>query len=150
MPRIVAQLQGLHLYAWVTTAYMLSSTVMVPIYGKLNDIFGRKRILLVGVGLFLAGSTLCGLAGEFGRLPVLGGGMTQLIVFRGLQGLGGGALFTSAFAIIGDLFAPRERAKFTGMFGAVFALASIVGPVLGGFFTDLGTTRFLGLEVAGW
>src|ERR1700753_1466449 len=100
MPRIVAQLQGLNLYAWVTTAYMLSSTVMVPIYGKLNDIYGRKRILVIGVISFLAGSVVCGLAGEFGPLPILGGGMTQLIVFRGLQGFGGGALFTSAFAII--------------------------------------------------
>jgi EmrB/QacA subfamily drug resistance transporter len=150
MPRIVAELSGLHLYAWVTTAYMLSSTVMVPIYGKLNDIYGRKSVLIAGVLIFLSGSVLCGLSGEFGRLPVLGGGMTQLIVFRGLQGLGGGALFTSAFAIIADLYPPRERAKFAGMFGGVFGLASIVGPVIGGFFTDLGTTSIAGLPVAGW
>src|ERR1700761_9308506 len=78
MPRIVAQLKGLNLYAWVTTAYMLSSTVMVPIYGKLNDIYGRKRILIIGVILFTLGSMLCGLSGEFGTLPILGGGMTQL------------------------------------------------------------------------
>ncbi len=150
MPRIVAQLQGLNLYAWVTTAYMLSSTVMVPIYGKLNDIYGRKSVLITGVCIFLAGSMLCGLAGEFGRLPILGGGMTQLVVFRGLQGLGGGALFTSAFAIIADLYPPRERAKFAGMFGGVFGLASIVGPVIGGFFTDLGPTHLGGLNIAGW
>jgi EmrB/QacA subfamily drug resistance transporter len=150
MPRIVSQLQGLNLYAWVTTAYMLSSTVMVPIYGKLGDIYGRKAILIVGVLIFLAGSMLCGLAGEFGTLPILGGGMTQLIVFRGLQGLGGGALFTSAFAIIGDLFPPRERAKFAGLFGGVFGLASVIGPVVGGFFTDLGMTHFLGVAIAGW
>jgi EmrB/QacA subfamily drug resistance transporter len=150
MPRIVAQLQGLNLYAWVTTAYMLSSTVMVPIYGKLNDIYGRKSVLISGVLIFLSGSVLCGLSGEFGRLPILGGGMTQLIVFRGLQGLGGGALFTSAFAIIADLYPPRERAKFAGMFGGVFGLASIIGPVIGGFFTDLGTTYLFGMPVAGW
>jgi len=150
MPRIVAQLHGLNLYAWVTTAYMLASTVMVPIYGKLNDIFGRKPVLVAGIVLFMSGSMLCGMAGEFGPLPVLGGGMSQLVVFRGLQGLGGAALFTSAFAIIGDLFPPRERAKFAGMFGAVFGLASLVGPVIGGFFTDLGVTRFAGLDIAGW
>jgi EmrB/QacA subfamily drug resistance transporter len=150
MPRIVAQLQGLNLYAWVTTAYMLSSTVTVPIYGKLGDIFGRKAVLLTGVVIFMAGSALCGLAGEFGRLPVLGGGMSQLIVFRGLQGLGGGALFTSAFAIIADLYPPRERAKFAGMFGGVFGLASIVGPVIGGALTDLGVTYVAGVPVAGW
>ena len=150
MPRIVSQLQGLNLYAWVTTAYMLASTVMVPIYGKLNDLYGRKPVLVAGVSIFVVGSALCGLAGEFGRLPVLGGGMTQLIVFRAIQGLGGGALFTSAFAIIADLYPPRERAKFAGLFGSVFGLASILGPVIGGFFTDLGTTHVLGLPVAGW
>ena len=150
MPRIVAQLKGLNLYAWVTTAYMLSSTVMVPIYGKLNDIYGRKPILITGVIIFTLGSMLCGLSGEFGDLPILGGGMTQLIVFRGMQGFGGGALFTSAFAIIADLYPPRERAKFAGLFGGVFGLASVVGPVLGGFFTDLGMTHLFGVAIAGW
>jgi EmrB/QacA subfamily drug resistance transporter len=150
MPRIVAELQGLNLYAWVTTAYMLASTVTVPIYGKLNDIFGRKAVLLSGIGVFLFGSFLCGLSGEFGRLPVLGGGMTQLIVFRAIQGLGGGALFTTAFAIISDLFPPRERAKYAGLFGSVFGLASLLGPVIGGFFTDHGTVRLGGLVIEGW
>ena len=87
MPKIVSQLSGLELYSWVTTAYLLSSTVMVPIYGKLSDIYGRKPILLTGMGIFIIGSMLCGMAGEFGTLPLLGGGMTQLIVFRGVQGL---------------------------------------------------------------
>lgn len=150
MPRIVAELQGLNLYAWVTTAYMLASTVTVPIYGKLNDIFGRKAVLLSGMGIFLFGSFLCGLSGEFGRLPVLGGGMTQLIVFRAIQGLGGGALFTTAFAIISDLFPPRERAKFAGLFGSVFGLASLLGPVIGGFFTDHGTIRLGAFVIEGW
>jgi EmrB/QacA subfamily drug resistance transporter len=150
MPRIVAQLQGLNLYAWVTTAYLLASTVMVPIYGKLSDLFGRKAVLVTGVGIFTAGSFLCGMAGEFGPLPLIGGGMVQLIVFRAVQGIGGGALFTCAFAIIADMFAPRDRAKLGGMFGSVFGLASVLGPVIGGFFTDLGTTHLGPLAIAGW
>jgi EmrB/QacA subfamily drug resistance transporter len=150
MPRIVAELQGLNLYAWVTTAYLLSSTVMVPIYGKLSDLYGRKSILLVGVSLFTLGSVLCGAAGEFGRLPLLGGGMVQLIVFRAVQGLGGGALFTSAFAIIADMFPPRERGKFGGLFGSVFGLASILGPIIGGFFAQLGPTHIGPMVVEGW
>lgn len=150
MPRIVAQLQGLNLYAWVTTAYLLASTVMVPIYGKLSDLYGRKAILLTGVGLFMLGSVLCGAAGEFGRLPILGGGMVQLIVFRAVQGLGGGALFTSAFAIIADMFPPRERGRFGGLFGAAFGLASIIGPLIGGFFAQLGPSHWGGLTIAGW
>ena len=150
MPRIVAQLQGLSLYAWVTTVYLLSSTVMVPIWGKLGDLFGRKIILIWGVSIFILGSALCGLSGEFGELPVLGGGMTQLIVFRGLQGIGGGALFTSAFAVIADLYPPRDRGKLSGYFGAVFGLASIVGPVIGGFLTEHGTTHLGGITIAGW
>jgi EmrB/QacA subfamily drug resistance transporter len=150
MPRIIEQLHGLSMYAWVTTAYMLTSTVVVPIYGKLSDLYGRKPILIIGVLLFLGGSALCGLAGEFGDLPVLGGGMTQLIVFRAIQGLGGGALMTCVFAIIADLFPPRERGKMFGVFGSVFGLATIIGPFIGGFFTDHGTVTLLNHEVAGW
>lgn len=150
MPRIVAQLSGLDLYPWVTTAYLLASTVMVPIYGKLSDIFGRKPILVIGIVLFMIGSVLCGLSGEFGDLPLIGGGMPQLIVFRAIQGLGGAGLITSAFAVIADLYPPRERAKMGGLFGSVFGLASVVGPLIGGFFTDLPTAHFMGLEIAGW
>jgi EmrB/QacA subfamily drug resistance transporter len=150
MPRIVAELSGLHLYAWVTTAYMLASTVMVPIYGKLGDIFGRKPVLVAGVLIFMAGSALCGLAGEFGRLPILGGGMTQLIASRTVQGLGGGALFTTALAIVADIYGPRERAKFSGVFGSIFGVFSLIGPVIGGFFTDHGTVTLFGHVIAGW
>jgi len=150
MPRIIEQLQGLSMYAWVTTSYMLTSTVAVPIYGRLSDIYGRKPVLVSGVLVFLAGSVLCGLAGEFGDLPVLGSGMMQLVVFRAIQGLGGGALMTSVFATIADLFPPRERGKFFGLFGSVFGLATVIGPFVGGFFTDHGTVTLLGYEVAGW
>lgn len=150
MPRIVAELHGFSLYAWVTTAYLLTSTVSVPIWGKLGDIYGRKAALTAAIGVFLAGSWLSGLSGEFGSLPLVGDGMTQLILFRALQGVGGGGLFTVAYALIGDLYSPRERAKFGGMFGAVFAVASAVGPVIGGFFSDHGTVEIAGHVIAGW
>jgi EmrB/QacA subfamily drug resistance transporter len=149
MPRIIAELNGLTLYSWVTTAYLLSSTVMVPIWGKLGDIYGRKPVLLSGIAVFLAGSWLSGLSGEFG--PLLGmSGMVQLIVFRALQGIGGGALFTTAFAIIADLYPPRERGRFAGIFGSVFGLASVLGPPIGGYFTDHGTVQIGAHVVAGW
>jgi EmrB/QacA subfamily drug resistance transporter len=114
------------LYPWITTAYLVVSTVMVPIYGKLSDSFGRKRILMIGIALFVSGSALCG----FSRTTV------HLILFRALQGSGAAALFTSAFAVIADIFPPAVRGKYTGLFGAVFGLSSIVGPLLGGFLTD--------------
>jgi EmrB/QacA subfamily drug resistance transporter len=149
MPRIISELHGLTLYSWVTTAYLLTSTVMVPIWGKLGDIYGRKPILVVGISIFLVGSWLSGLSGEFG--PILGvSGMVQLIVFRALQGIGGGALFTTAFAIIADLYPPRERGKFAGIFGSVFGLSSVLGPLIGGYFTDHGTVQIGSHVVAGW
>ncbi|GGE02016.1 hypothetical protein GCM10011529_05530 [Polymorphobacter glacialis] len=150
MPRIVAELQGLDRIAWVGTAYLLSSTVTVPIYGKLGDIHGRRPVLVFGVLVFLGGSMLCGLAGEFGPLPLLGDGMNQLIVFRAVQGLGAGALATGAFATVADLAPPAERGKYSGWFGAMFGLAGLAGPVLGGFLTDHATTMVLGHQVSGW
>lgn len=150
MPRIIADLNGLELYAWVSIAYMLTATVLVPIYGKLGDLYGRKRILIIGLSIFLLGSALCGLSGEFGTLPVLGDGMRQLIIFRAVKGVGGAALFTSAIAIIADMYAPRERAKFVGLFGAVFGLATIIGPGIGGLLTDYASVTIGGYDIAGW
>src|SRR5581483_6249818 len=109
-----------------------------------------KPILLTGVTIFLVGSWLAGLAGEARHLPLLGGGMTQLIAFRAVQGIGGGALFTTAQAIIAELYAPRERAKFGGLLGSVYGVASVAGPVIGGFLTDHGTVHLFGQTIAGW
>lgn len=126
LPRIVTDLAGNELYVWVVTVYLLAATVSGPIYGKLGDLFGRRPMMMFGVSLFLLGSLLCALSQE----------MWHLIVFRGIQGLGAGAIFPIALAIIGDLFSPRERGRYQGLFGAVFALASIIGPALGGILTD--------------
>jgi EmrB/QacA subfamily drug resistance transporter len=126
LPRIVTDLNGASLYAWVVSAYLLSSTVTVPIYGKFSDVFGRKVMLMIGVCLFLAGSWLSGASQN----------MSELVAFRAVQGLGAGALFPIVMAIIGDLYSPRERGRFQGLFGAVFALSFIVGPFIGGWITD--------------
>lgn len=133
MPHIIAELHGFSRYGWVTTAYLLTSTASVPIFGKLSDIYGRKRFYLAGAALFILSSALCGAAGA---IPGLGDGMTQLIVFRGLQGLGGGIVMTITFVVIGDLFPPRERGRFQGMFAGVQGVAAVVGPALGGWITD--------------
>lgn len=148
LPRITEDLNGLSRYAWVATAYLLASTVLVPIYGKLADMISRRTIELWAIGLFLTGSALCGLAGEFGPLPILGDGMNQLIIFRAVQGLGGAGLFAMAFIIIADLFPPAVRGRYQGFVGAVFGVASVLGPVVGGFLTDYGGSIIPG--VAGW
>ncbi len=148
LPRIVADLRGLERYDWVATAYLLASTALVPIYGRLADIVSRKKIELAAVGVFLTGSFLCGLSGEFGTLPLLGDGMNQLILFRAVQGVGGAGLFAMAFIIIADLFPPAERGKYQGLVGAVFGIASVLGPLFGGFLTDYASGIIPG--VAGW
>src|SRR5438445_1624353 len=126
LPRILTPLTAASLYAWVVSSYLLSSTVTVPIYGKFSDVFGRKVMLIIGVCLFLAGSWVSGASQN----------MAELVAFRAVQGLGAGALFPIVMAIIGDLYSPRERGRFQGLFGAVFALSFIVGPFIGGWITD--------------
>ena len=148
LPKIVQDLDGLSRYAWVATSYLVASTALVPIYGKLADMYSRKKIELVAVFFFLSGSFLCGLAGEFGSLPLLGDGMSQLIIFRSIQGIGGAGLFAMAFIIIADLFPPAERGKYQGFVGAVFGIASVLGPWVGGLLTDHGGELVPG--IAGW
>jgi EmrB/QacA subfamily drug resistance transporter len=126
LPRIVTDLRGNDIYTWAFTAYLLTATISGPIYGKLSDLFGRRPVLLFAVAVFLIGSALSGLSQS----------MQQLVGFRALQGLGAGALFPIALAVIGDLFAPEERGKYQGLVGAVFGLSSLVGPAIGGLITD--------------
>ena len=126
MPRIVSDLHGIQFYAWVTTAYLITSTALVPVAGKLGDMFGRKPFLLIGMVGFVIASAFCGLAQD----------MNQLVLFRGVQGIFGGLLFATVFGVIGDLFPPDQRGRVSGVFGGVFGLSSIIGPTAGGFITD--------------
>ena len=148
LPRMVEDLQGIDRYAWVATAYLLASTALALVYGKLADTYPRKLVTLGAVGLFLLGSVLCGMAGELGDLPLLGDGMTQLVLFRGIQGAGGGGLFAMTFIVIADLFTPAERGKYQGYVGAVFGIASVLGPLIGGLLTDHAGGLIPGVE--GW
>src|SRR4051794_12358074 len=126
LPTIVGDLGGIQHLSWVVTAYLLASTIVSPLYGKLGDLYGRKRVLQTAIVLFLAGSVLCGIAQS----------MTQLIAFRALQGFGGGGLIVIAMAVVADLVPPRERRRYQGLFGAVFGVSTVRGPLLGGFFVD--------------
>lgn len=126
MPNVVRELNGLEHLSWVFTAYMLASTVIIPIYGKLSDMFGRRGLYLLGIFVFLLGSVLSGASHS----------MTQLIIFRAIQGLGGGMMMVNSIAIIGDIFPPAERAKWQGVLGGIFGLAAVAGPFLGGWLTD--------------
>jgi MFS family permease len=128
MPRIVATLRGFDRYTWVVTAYILASTTAIPVVGKLSDQFGRKWFLISGVAIFLLGSVLSGAAQT----------MNQLIAFRALQGLGAGIGIALIFTVIADIFPPAERAKWQGMFGAVYGLSNLIGPILGGWLADHG------------
>src|SRR5215208_1320470 len=125
LPTIVGEMGGLPHLSWVVTAYLLAQTVVTPLYGKLGDLYGRKKVVQVAIVIFLIGSGLCGLARS----------LTQLIVFRAVQGLGGGGLIVTTQAVIGDIVPARDRGRYQGIFGAVFGLASIAGPLIGGYFT---------------
>ncbi|WP_118180264.1 MDR family MFS transporter [Paraburkholderia phosphatilytica] len=133
LPTIVGELGGLSSLSWVVTAYLLTSTIVVPLYGKLGDLFGRKVVLQSAIVLFLIGSALCGLAQN----------MTQLILLRALQGLGGGGLMVITMAAIGDVVPPAERGRYQGMFGGVFGLATVIGPLLGGFLVQHFSWRWI-------
>ena len=125
LPTIVSELGGLEHLAWVVTGYLLAQTIVTPVYGKLGDLYGRKIVMQSAIVFFLVGSALCGLSQN----------MTQLIVFRAIQGLGGGGLVVTTQAVVGDIVPPRDRGRYQGIFGAVFGLSSIAGPLLGGYFT---------------
>lgn len=133
LPRIVSDLGGITQYSWVFTAYMLTSTVTVPLYGKLGDVYGRKNLFLFAIVVFLLGSALCGAATD----------MTQLVVFRAIQGIGAGGLFPLSLAVIGNIVPPRDRGRWQGLIGAVFAASSILGPAVGGFIVDNTTWRWV-------
>jgi MFS family permease len=131
MPTIVADLGDFHLFSWVFAAYLLAQAVSIPIYGRLADLYGRKRIFFVGASVFLLGSTLCGFAQ----------GMLSLIAFRALQGIGAGAVQPVAYTIVGDIYSPTERARVQGFLSSVFGFAAVVGPTLGAFLVDMQTGR---------
>src|SRR3954471_24919392 len=133
LPTIVRDLGGLDHLSWVVTSYLLAITAVTPLYGKLGDLYGRKIVLQGALVIFLIGSALCGMAK----------GMTELIAFRAIQGLGGGGLMVSAQATIGDVVPPRERGKWMGLFGAVFGVSSVAGPLIGGFLTSNASWRWI-------
>jgi EmrB/QacA subfamily drug resistance transporter len=133
LPRVVSELGGITQYSWVFTAYMLGSTVTVPLYGRLGDVYGRKPLFIVSISIFLLGSALCGAAQN----------MVQLVVFRAIQGVGAGGIFPLTLAMVGMIVPPRDRGRYQGLIGSVFAAASIIGPLIGGFIVDNASWRWI-------
>jgi len=133
LPRIVTDLGGITQYSWVFTAYMLTSTVTVPLYGKLGDTYGRKNLFVFAIVVFLVGSALCGAATD----------LTQLVIYRAVQGIGAGGLFPLSLAVIGNIVPPRDRGRWQGLIGAAFAASSILGPAVGGFIVDNASWRWV-------
>ena len=133
MPRIIGELGGLSIMTWVTTAYMLTSTTIVPIAGKLSDLFGRRVVYITGLVIFMSGSALCGTSTT----------MLQLIVYRSIQGIGGGIMMPLAMTIVGDIFSPAERGKWQGLMGALFGLSSVIGPTIGGWIVDYSSWQWV-------
>lgn len=132
-PTIVKQLGGMELFAWIFVVYMLASTVTVPLYGKLSDMYGRKRLLMISVGLFTVGSILCGMANS----------MVELVIFRGVQGLGAGGMVPLSMIIVGDLYTIEKRGRIQAVFSSIWAISSIVGPIMGSFFVEALTWRWI-------
>ena len=128
LPTIAGELGGLNRMSWVVTAYLITSTAATPLFGKVSDLIGRQRVLQVALAVFLVGSILCGAAQS----------ITQLVLARALQGIGGGGMQALAFVVLGDILSPRERGKYMGYFTGTFALSGLAGPVLGGFVVDSG------------
>jgi EmrB/QacA subfamily drug resistance transporter len=133
MPKIIGDLQGMEHYSWPFTAYMLCSTIAILIFGKLSDMYGRKPVIIFGIILFLISSALCGISGS----------MKQLIIFRGMQGVGGGVIISNVFIIVGELFSPAKRGKYMGIIASMWGLSSVIGPAIGGIITDTLSWRWV-------